>query len=83
MKKHLKRGIKEVLEEYPGLAPILAEYDIDCYKCNGNCLFKDIFEWHNLSMQQEMDIKEKINKVIPVEPSTKPGFQKPGASQEN
>lgn len=76
MKKYLKSGIKEVLKEYPALAPILAEYNIDCYRCNGNCFFKDIFEWHNLSMQQEMDIKAKIDRIIPVEPSRKPGFKK-------
>jgi hypothetical protein len=50
MKRFLNTGIKQVLKEYPNLAPILAEYDINCYKCNGNCLFKDIFEEHNLSM---------------------------------
>ena len=65
MKKYLNVGIKEVLKEYPALAPILAEYDINCYKCNGNCLFKDIFEEHNLSMKQEMEIKKKIAAVIP------------------
>ncbi len=82
MKKYLKKGIKEVLNEYPDLAPILAEYDIDCYKCDGNCYFKDIFEWHNLSMEQEMDIKEKIAGVIPIELSTKPGFMKSKPQEE-
>jgi len=65
MKKHLNIGIKEVLKEFPSLAPILAEYDINCYKCNGNCLFKDIFEEHNLSMKEEMVLKNKIAKTIP------------------
>jgi hypothetical protein len=82
MKKYLKKGIKEVLNEYPDLAPILAEYDIDCYKCDGNCLFKDIFEWHNLSMEQEMDMKDKITGVIPTEPSKKPGFMKSKPQEE-
>lgn len=82
MKKYLKKGIKEVLNEYPDLAPILAEYDIDCYKCDGNCLFKDIFEWHNLSMEQEMDMKDKIARVIPIEPSKKPGFMKQKPQQK-
>jgi hypothetical protein len=65
MKKHLNRGIKEVLKDYPALAPILADYDINCYKCNGNCIFKDIFEEHNLSMKQEMEIKTRIAAIIP------------------
>ncbi|MCP5105079.1 MAG: DUF1858 domain-containing protein [bacterium] len=65
MKKYLNVGIKEVLKEYPQLAPILAEYDINCYKCNGNCLTKDIFEEHNLSMKEEMDLKNKMRTIIP------------------
>ncbi|UCH95355.1 MAG: hypothetical protein JSV88_00530 [Candidatus Aminicenantes bacterium] len=65
MKQYLNTGIKQVLEKYPGLAPILARYDINCYQCNGNCLFKDIFEEHNLSMMEEMELKRKIADVIP------------------
>jgi hypothetical protein len=64
MNRYLNTGIKEVLKEYPELAPILAEYDINCYVCNGNCLFKNIFEEHNLSMQQEMELKKKMAKII-------------------
>ena len=65
MNQYLNTGIKEVLKEYPDLAPLLAEYDIHCYKCNGNCLFKDIFEEHNLSMKQEIELKTKMRKIIP------------------
>jgi hypothetical protein len=65
MKQYLHIGIKQVLKEYPELAPILADYDINCYKCNGNCLFKDIFEEHNLSMKQEMELKTRISVIIP------------------
>jgi len=65
MKKYLDIGIKEVLKEFPDLAPILAEYDINCYKCNGNCIFKDIFEEHNLSMKEEMEMKKKIAAEFP------------------
>jgi len=65
MKQYLNTGIKEVLKKHPDLAPILAEYDINCYKCDGNCLLKDIFEEHNLSMKQEMELKGKMSKLIP------------------
>lgn len=65
MKRYLNTGIKEVLKLYPELAPILAEYDINCYKCDGNCLTKDIFEEHNLSMKEEMELKNKMRKIIP------------------
>ena len=64
MKKYLDKGIKEVLEEFPQLAPILMEYDINCYQCNGNCLLKSIFEEHNLSMKEEMEAIAKISKVL-------------------
>lgn len=65
MKRYLNIGIKQVLKKYPALAPILAEYDINCYKCNGNCLLKDIFEEHNLSMKEEMELKSQMLKIIP------------------
>lgn len=66
MKQHMDQGIKRVLRQYKGkgLDEVLAEYDINCYKCNGNCLFKDIFEEHNLSMKEEMEMKKKINEII-------------------
>ena len=64
MKQYLDTGIKQVLEKYPQLAPVLAAYDINCYKCNGNCLFKDIFEEHNLSMKEEMELKQKMAEII-------------------
>ena len=64
MKKNLKTGIKEVLKKYPELAAILSEYDINCATCDGNCLMKDMFEEHNLSMKQEMALKNKMSEVI-------------------
>ena len=64
MKRHFNRGIKDVLKEFPQLAPIIAEYDINCYKCDGNCLTKDIFEEHNLSMKEEMELKGKMSKIL-------------------
>lgn len=64
MEKYFNYPIKEVLKEFPQLAPILGEYDINCYKCKGNCLFKSIFEEHNLSMREEMTMINKISKVL-------------------
>jgi hypothetical protein len=64
MKKNLKTGIKDVLKKYPDLAAILAEYDINCATCDGNCLMKDIFEEHNLSMKEEMELKRKMIRTI-------------------
>lgn len=64
MKKYANMGIKEVLKKFPSLAPILKEYDINCYECNGNCLTKSIFEEHNLSMKEEMELISKMSKII-------------------
>ena len=64
MKQYLNTGIKQVLKKYPELTTILAEYDINCYTCDGNCLFKDIFEEHNLSMKEEIELKKKMAEII-------------------
>lgn len=64
MKKYLNTCIKQVIGKFPDLAPLLKEYDINCAVCNGNCLLKDIFEEHNLSMKQEMELKHRMSKVI-------------------
>ena len=65
MKKYLDTRIKDVLKEYPALAGVLEEFDINCYRCKGHCFLKDIFEEHNLSMEQEMDLKNKVLAIIP------------------
>jgi iron-sulfur cluster repair protein YtfE (RIC family) len=64
MNKYLNTHIKEVIKEFPALAPILKEYDINCATCNGNCLFKNIFEEHNLSMKEEMELKRKMASIL-------------------
>lgn len=64
MKQYLNTGIKQVIKLYPPLANILKEYDINCATCNGNCLLKDIFEEHNLSMKEEMELKKRMTRVI-------------------
>jgi iron-sulfur cluster repair protein YtfE (RIC family) len=67
MKKYLNTGIKKVIKEFPSLAPILKEYDINCATCNGNCLLKNIFEEHNLSMKEEMELVSRIARAISAE----------------
>jgi predicted metal-binding transcription factor (methanogenesis marker protein 9) len=64
MKQYLNTGIKQVIKLYPSLANCLKEYDINCATCNGNCLLKDIFEEHNLSMKEEMELKKKMARII-------------------
>lgn len=64
MTEYNNTGIKQVISKFPALGPLLREYDINCAECNGNCLFKDIFEEHNLSMKQEMELKRRMAALI-------------------
>jgi len=64
MKQYLNTGIKQVIKLYPLLANCLKEYDINCATCNGNCILKDIFEEHNLSMKEEMELKKRMARII-------------------
>lgn len=64
MDKYMNTGIKEVIKEFPQLGPLLKEYGINCAVCNGNCLLKNIFEEHNLSMKEEMELATKMQQVI-------------------
>lgn len=65
MEVYLNRGIKEVIDEFPGLEPILDEYGIGCGPCSvGTCLFKDIVEIHNLQPDQEQELMARVAKVI-------------------
>jgi iron-sulfur cluster repair protein YtfE (RIC family) len=64
MEKYINKPVKDVIKKYPTLAQILEVYDIHCYKCNGNCLLKDIFEEHNLSMKEEMQLVAEISHVL-------------------
>jgi iron-sulfur cluster repair protein YtfE (RIC family) len=65
MKRYLNKRIKEIVKEIPGLTSILKKYDISCATCtSGNCFLKDIFEEHNLSMKEEMELVSRISKII-------------------
>src|SRR3989338_4230072 len=65
MEKCLNKGIKDLITEFPKVADILNEYNIGCVPCNvGSCLLKDVVEIHNLSLEDERSLMEKIAKVI-------------------
>lgn len=65
MEEYLNRGIKEVIDEFPGLESILDEYGIGCGPCSvGTCLFKDIVEIHNLQPDQEQEMMARVAKAI-------------------
>ena len=65
MEQYLNTPIKEVINKFPKAADILNEYNIGCVPCNvGSCLLKDIVEIHNLSLQQEEELMNKLATVI-------------------
>jgi len=65
MEKFLKKGIKEVIDQYPDVENILDEYGIGCGPCSvGICEFKDIVAIHNLPADQEQELMQKIAGVI-------------------
>lgn len=58
-------GIKELIKKYPNIADILDEFHIDCPNCKGNCALNHIVEAENLSMDEEMELMDRISRVIP------------------
>lgn len=64
MEELLDLRVKVVLDKHPELANLLKEYDITCYKCRGNCLFKDIIEEHSMSMKTEIELMGRMQKLL-------------------
>jgi hemerythrin-like domain-containing protein len=65
MEAYLDKGIKEIIEEFPGVEDVLNDYDIGCGPCNvGICLLKDIVAIHRLSKDQEQQLMARISKAI-------------------
>ena len=65
MEKYMNRGIKEVIDIFPGIADILEEYDIGCGPCSvGTCLLKDIVEIHRLPPEKERELWIRIEQSI-------------------
>ena len=65
MEAYLDKGIKEIIEEFPGIEDVLNDYDIGCGPCNvGICLLKDIVAIHRLPDQQEQQLMARIAKTI-------------------
>jgi hypothetical protein len=48
----------------PKIASLTGFAWTNCYECNGNCLTKNIFEEHNLSMKGEMELAARMKKII-------------------
>ena len=65
MEEYMKKQMKELIEEYPDLNDILAEYDIGCGPCSvGICLLQDIVQIHRMSSEKEEELMTRIAEVI-------------------
>ncbi|MCP4229692.1 MAG: hypothetical protein GY771_06045 [bacterium] len=65
MDELLKRGIKEIIDEYPGVGDILDEYEIGCVPCGvGTCILGDIVDIHNLSAEDENVMLTRIAEIV-------------------
>ena len=65
MEKYLNKGIKEVIDEFPGIEAILEAYGIGCGPCSvGTCLLKDIVDIHRLPPEMEQELLARIENTI-------------------
>lgn len=65
MQTYAKKGIKDIIEEFPGVGKILEEYGIGCGPCTvGICQLKDIVEIHKLSKEAEEELMLRIEAEV-------------------
>ncbi|MBS4021020.1 MAG: hemerythrin domain-containing protein [Dethiobacter sp.] len=73
MERHLNRGIKEVISEFPEVGQILEDFEIGCTPCLvGTCLLKDVVEIHALPPDQEAELMYRVEKAIYPERDVQP-----------
>jgi hemerythrin-like domain-containing protein len=83
MEYYLNKGIKEIIDEFPGVENILSEYGIGCGPCNvGICLLKDIVQLHRLPHDQEKQLMAKIaQNIYPDKTFEISGIRKEGGAE--
>jgi hemerythrin-like domain-containing protein len=65
MEKYANRGIKDIIEEFPGITKILEEYGIGCGPCTvGICRLKDILEIHTIAKDAEEELMRRMEAEI-------------------
>jgi iron-sulfur cluster repair protein YtfE (RIC family) len=65
MEKYNDVKIKELIKQFPKIVDVLEEFQIDCVHCKkGSCRLRDIVEAENLSMDEEIEMIEKISGVL-------------------
>jgi hemerythrin-like domain-containing protein len=65
MQNYATKGIKEIIEEFPGVGKILEEYGIGCGPCTiGICRLDDVVEIHAMPKAAEKELMLRIEAEI-------------------
>jgi len=65
VEKYRRKGIKEIIAEFPRVEKILEEYGVGCGPCTvGICQLKDILEIHKLHREAEEELMRRIEAAI-------------------
>lgn len=65
MEKYRKKGIKEIIAEFPEVEKILEDYGIGCGPCTiGICQLEDILEIHKMPAEAEQELMRGIEAAI-------------------
>lgn len=65
MESYRKKGIKDIITDFPHIADILEDYGIGCGPCTvGICQLKDILDIHKMAPEKEQELMARIEAVI-------------------
>ena len=65
IEKYGNTKIRDLIKQFPGIVGILESYQIDCVHCKmATCRLYDIAESENVTMEQEIEMMEKLSKVM-------------------
>jgi hypothetical protein len=65
IEKYGSMNIRELIRKFPGVVEVLEGYKIDCIHCkHGRCRLYDIPEGENLSMEEEIELMDKLAEVM-------------------
>jgi hypothetical protein len=68
MREFKKVKIQELIDKHPEVLNVLKEFDLPCQTCKvRNCYTKDIAEYENLTLENEMKFIAKISDIVSVE----------------
>ena len=65
MDKHMKTGVRPLIEAVPEVGTILERHGIGCVQCAiGTCMLEDVVQLHALPSQDEAEMMYQIERAI-------------------